>query len=32
MTLVKYAAIGLIYVNLLATVAGLMFVVSLAKG
>ena len=32
MTLVKYAAIGLIYVNLLAIVAGLMFVVSLAKG
>lgn len=32
MTLVKYAVIGMVYVNLLATVAGLMFVVSLAKG
>lgn len=32
MTLLKYAVIGVIYVYLLAAVAGLMFVVALAKG
>ncbi|WP_310092303.1 DUF3667 domain-containing protein [Pseudoxanthomonas sacheonensis] len=32
MTLVKYSVIGFVYVNLLATVAAVMFLVTLAKG